>query len=146
MRPHDGDLADVRAAAELLNRPLDLVVGATTGTVADPGPIISILDPDGRPALGVEVDAIKLADDDSGDLIVRLHEAVGDRTRFMLSARHRIGAAWYCDLMEAPQLGEEVGDGVVSVTLRPFQLVTLRLRLAPDFDGRTVTPGAWHQV
>ena len=96
--------------------------------------------------LGVEVDAIKLADDDSGDLIVRLHEAVGDRTRIMLSARHRIGAAWYCDLMEEPQRGEEVGDGVVAVMLRPFQLVTLRLRLAPDFDGRSVTPRVWHQV
>ena len=146
VRPHDGDLADVRAAAELLNRPLDFVVGATTETGADPGPVIAIVDPDGRPVPGVEVGAIKLADDDSGDLIVRLHEAVGDRTQIVLAARHRIGAAWFCDLMEDPQRGEEVGDGVVSVTLRPFQLVTLRLRLAPDFDGRTVTPGAWHQV
>jgi alpha-mannosidase len=137
VRPHDGDLADVRAAAELVNRPLDLVVGAV-GTGIDVDPIITIAALDGRPALGVETDAVKCADDDSGDLIVRLHEAVGDRTRIVVGARTRVGAAWFCDLMEAPLRGEEVGDGVVVITLRPFQLVTLRLRLAPDFDGRSV--------
>jgi alpha-mannosidase len=136
VRPHGGDLGDVRAAAELLNQPLDVVAGvAATGV--DVGPIITIAASDGQPALGVEVDAIKLADDDSGDLIVRLHEAVGDRTRIMLRARTRIGAAWYCDLMEQPQRGEEVGDGVMAIALRPFQLVTVRLRLARDFDGRS---------
>ncbi|MCH9839376.1 alpha-mannosidase [bacterium] len=138
VRPHDGDLADVRAAAELLNRPLGFVVGAI-GTGVDVEPIITIAAPDGRPVLGVEIDAIKHADDDSGDVIVRLHEAVGDRTRIVVGARAGIGAAWFCDLMEAPQRGEEVGDGVVAITLRPFQLVTLRLRLAPALDGRTVT-------
>ena len=138
VRPHDGDLADVRAAAELLNRPLGFVVGAI-GTGVDVEPIITIAAPDGQPVLGVEIDAIKHADDDSGDVIVRLHEAVGDRTRIVVGARAGIGAAWFCDLMEAPQRGEEVGDGVVAITLRPFQLVTLRLRLAPALDGRTVT-------
>ena len=139
VRPHDGDLGDVRAAAELLNRPLDVTVVSGIEATDDPEPVITIVASDGRPALGVEVDAIKLADDDSGDLIVRLHEAIGDRTQIVLGARTRIGAAWRCDLMETPQRGEEVGDGVVAITLRPFQLVTLRLRLAPDFDGRTVT-------
>ena len=136
VRPHDGDLGDVRAAAELLNRPLEVTVGAGPGAGVEP--VVTIAQPDGRPALGVEVDAIKLADDDSGDLVVRLHEAVGDRTRIVLSARTRVGSAWYCDLMEQPQRGEEVSDGVLAVALRPFQLVTLRLRAAPDFDGRTV--------
>jgi alpha-mannosidase len=143
IRPHDGDLADVRAAAELLNRPLDLSVvasGQVDGLAPMEPPVIEIVGEHGEPALGVEVDAIKLADDapdaGGGDLIVRLHEAVGDRTRITIRARHRIGAAWYCDLMEQPQRGEEVGDGVLAVTLQPFQLVTLRLRLAPDFDGR----------
>ena len=84
VRPHDGDLGDVRAAAELLNRPLDLTVVSGIETTDDPEPIITIVALDGMPALGVEVDAIKLADDDSGDLIVRLHEAVGDRTRIVL--------------------------------------------------------------
>jgi len=144
VRPHDGDLRQVRAAAELLNRPLVLSPSAPGGASEPPEavtPIISIVGADGEAALGVEVDAIKLADDapdaGGGDLIVRLHEAVGDRTRITLRTPHRIGSAWSCDLMENPQSGHEVGDGVLSLTLRPFELVTLRLRRTGDWDGRT---------
>ena len=144
VRPHDGDLADVRAAAEQLNRPLDLMVignGPADDFADAQDPVITIVDADGAPAPGVEVDAVKLADDASdvggGDLIVRLHEAVGDRTRITLRTRHRIGAAWSCDLMETPQRGHEVGDGVLSLTLRPFELVTLRIRQTSDWDGRS---------
>ena len=38
-------------------------------------------------------------------------------------------------LLEEPEAGEEVGDGLVAMTLRPFQIVTLRLRRAPHADG-----------
>lgn len=140
IRPHDGDLADVRASAESFNRPIDLHVGGPDeceGERTDAWSVITIVDDEGGPALGVEVDAVKLADDASGDLIVRLHEAVGDRTRITLRAPTRIGAAWHCDLMELEQRGEEVGDGVLSLTLRPFELATLRLRTTDDWDGRT---------
>ena len=41
-----------------------------------------------------------------------------------------IAAAARTDLLEDVQRGEEVGDGVVSLTLRPFELVTLRLSLS----------------
>jgi alpha-mannosidase len=88
-------------------------------------------------AAGVEVDAVKLADDGSGDLIVRVHEAVGNRTRISLSTPGRISEAWRCNLLEEPHAGEEVGDGIVALTLRPFQIVTLRLRRTAADDGRT---------
>ena len=56
-----------------------------------------------------------------------------------VQAHRRIAEAWFCNLLEEPGQGEEVGDGIASFTLRPFQLVTLRLRLAADhFDGRTL--------
>ena len=42
---------------------------------------VRVVRADGGAADGVEVDAVKLADDDSGDLIVRLHEAIGNRVR-----------------------------------------------------------------
>jgi hypothetical protein len=35
-----------------------------------------------------------------------------------------------CDLLEEPHAGIEVGDGIVALELRPFELVTLRLALA----------------
>ncbi len=100
-------------------------------------PLISVGGGDGGPAAGVEVDAVKLADDGSGDLIVRLHEAVGNRTRISVASVERITDAWHCNLLEEPHSGEEVGDGIVVLTLRPFQIVTLRLRRSSSDDGRT---------
>ena len=66
---------------------------------------------------GVEVDAVKVADDGSGDLIVRLHEACGNRVAVAVQAHRRIAEAWLCNLLEEPDRGEEVGDGIVAFTL-----------------------------
>ena len=82
----------------------------------------------GRP--GVEVDAVKVADDGSGDIVVRLHEATGNRVAATVALVRRIAAAAGCDLLEQPQRHFEVSDGICAVTLRPFQLMTLRL--TPD--------------
>jgi alpha-mannosidase len=81
----------------------------------------------------VSVDAVKLADDGTGDLIVRLHEACGDRAVVTVRTRERISSASRCNLLEEPNRGEEVGDGVVALRLRPFELVTLRV--TPDRGG-----------
>ena len=75
----------------------------------------------------MEVDAVKLADDGSGDLVVRLHEACGDRARATVASDRRIIAASRCNLLEEPSTGFEVSDGIVAFTLRPFELLTLRL-------------------
>jgi alpha-mannosidase len=129
LRSHDGDLADVRAAASALDRPPRVIDGGRSeGDV--PTPLVEVLDGHGVTARGVEVDAVKLADDGSGDLVVRLHEACGDRSAITVRAAWRIESAGRVDLLEDMQAGEEVGDGIVSLTLRPFELVTLRLRRA----------------
>ncbi len=128
LMPHTEGLGAVRAAAALLNQPPRVVVGATPATV--PTSPVSVVDDDGRPAVGVEVDAVKLADDGSGDLVVRLHEAVGRRQRITVSAARRVALAQRCNLLEEPEAGYETSDGVLALTLRPFQLVTLRLTLA----------------
>jgi alpha-mannosidase len=146
IRPHGAGLAEVRASAARLNAPLRLVTGTaadeTVATVdgaaaSPPSPIVRLTGRDSDVAAGVEVDAVKLADDGSGDLIVRIHEALGNRTRISVVTTDRVTAAWRCNLLEEPEAGEEVGDGVVALTLRPFQLVTLRLRRADADDGRT---------
>jgi alpha-mannosidase len=102
-------------------------------------PVVTVTGVDGLPALGVGVDAVKLADVGDGDLVVRLHEACGNRTRISVATADRIASAWRCNLLEEPHTGEEVGDGIVTLTLRPFQLVTLRLRPARGTDGRSLT-------
>ena len=133
--PHGPGLAEVRDSAARLNAPLRLI---TDGSAASPSPpIVSVVGADDINPAGVEVDAVKVADDGSGDLIVRIHEAVGNRTRVTVATNDRVVDAWRCNLLEEPQAGEEVGDGVVTLTLRPFQIVTLRLRRTATDDGRT---------
>ncbi len=140
IRPHGAGLADVRAAAARLNSPLRVVNGTGDRTVdAAAAPVVVVSGPDGGAARGVEVDAVKLADDGTGDLIVRLHEACGNRIRVSVATPQRIVAAWRCDLLEEPETGEEVGDGIVAITLRPFQIVTLRLRRSATADGRSLS-------
>jgi alpha-mannosidase len=141
--PHGPGLADVRAAASLLNAPVRLVrpTGETNvdrGNASREIPLVALSGSDGEHENGVEIDAVKLADDGSGDLIVRLHEACGNRVRVCVGGRNRVSAAWRCNLMEEPEVGEEVGDGIVMLTLRPFQLVTLRMRLIEGSDGRSL--------
>jgi alpha-mannosidase len=119
--PHGPGLHEVLAEAEALNLPLRLVEGTATQPLA--GPVVTVDHP------GVQLSAVKAADDGSADLIVRCYEACGTRSPVTLSLRSPIGAATRCDLMEEPLAGGgiEVGDGVVALTLTPFELVTLRL-------------------
>jgi alpha-mannosidase len=117
--PHGPGLADVVAEAERLDLPVRVVTGGRAA--ASPPPVVTVT------GVGVEVDAVKVADDGSEDLIVRLHEACGDRARIAVAADRRIVAASRCNLLEEPAGSFEVSDGIVATTLRPFQVVTLRL-------------------
>jgi alpha-mannosidase len=107
-----------------LELPLRVVEGGDgdgRAAAALPMPVVRV---SGR---GVEVDAVKVADDGSGDIVVRMHEATGNRVAATVALAGRIGAAAGCDLLERPQRHFEVSDGICAVTLRPFQLITLRL-------------------
>ncbi|MBY8883338.1 alpha-mannosidase [Streptomyces sp. PTM05] len=77
----------------------------------------------------VVVTAVKLADDASGDVVVRLYESLGGRARARLRAGFEVGEVVRCDLLERPLGAPEsaVADGEVPLSLRPFELVTLRL-------------------
>ena len=83
--PHGAGLADVVAEAERLDLPVRASPVARRRRA--PSPIVTVT------GAGVEVDAVKLADDGSGDVIVRLHEACGDRQRVTVAADRRITAA-----------------------------------------------------
>ncbi|MEV6944895.1 glycoside hydrolase family 38 C-terminal domain-containing protein [Streptomyces sp. NPDC051172] len=79
----------------------------------------------------VVVTAVKLADDGSGDVVVRFHEAHGGRARATLTAGFEVAGVTETDLLErpVPQTAIEQREGDrVGVRLRPFQLVTLRFR------------------
>jgi len=118
--PHGAGLHDVLREAEALNTPLRPVAPGSANDV--PLPIVSVENP------GVQVSAVKRADDGSGDLIVRLYEACGARTQVPVRTPRRTVEATTCNLLEEPEQALDVADGFVNLTLRPFELITLRLR------------------
>lgn len=81
----------------------------------------------GNPALVIE--AVKLAEDGSGDVIVRLYESLGQRSTGPLTANFPVTGVHATDLLERPIEAPGVapdGAGGATLALRPFQLVTLR--------------------
>ncbi|MFJ2649989.1 alpha-mannosidase [Streptomyces sp. NPDC087420] len=103
-----------------INLPERLIEG-TAGEVA---PLVGV-DND-----AVVVSAVKLADDKSGDLVVRLYESTGGRARVTVALGAEVGGLAVTDLLERPLADVErpqVTDGAVRLSLRPFELVTLRL-------------------
>ncbi len=124
--PHGPGLHDVLADAEALNMPLRLTIGSGTALK----PIVRVDHP------GVQVTAVKQADDGSGDLVVRLYEACGDRADVTVHGRARIAEADRCNVLEDIEQGLDTTDGIVALQLRPFEIVTLRLRFGDGSQPR----------
>ncbi|MCJ0874207.1 glycoside hydrolase family 38 C-terminal domain-containing protein [Streptomyces sp. AP-93] len=95
------------------------------------GPVAPLVAVD---ADAVVVESVKLAEDRSGDVIVRLYESRGGRAHATLAAGFPLAAAIESDLLERPLDGTAVSpptpDGTIPLTLRPFQIVTVRLHRA----------------
>ena len=75
------------------------------------------------------VEAVKLAEDGSGDVVVRLYEAHGTRARGNITAEFPHSSVVETDLLERRLEDTAIsrrGDVGVQLVLRPFQLVTLR--------------------
>ncbi|HEV8625094.1 MAG TPA: glycoside hydrolase family 38 C-terminal domain-containing protein [Acidimicrobiia bacterium] len=121
--PHGGDLAPVIAAGYALGAPL---------VVRAPGPVTCPVRPAEHSLVrvsdpGFVVETVKAADDGRG-VIVRGYESLGGRSRVRLSPGVACTAAVHTDLLERD--GGDVpieADGGIELTVRPFELVTLRL-------------------
>ncbi|WP_113719043.1 alpha-mannosidase [Arthrobacter dokdonensis] len=84
---------------------------------------------------GIVVSSVKLADDRSGDLVVRVYEPIGRRTTGALSVHAPVAQATTVSLLEGPLGAQEnpespMDDGVVTLALAPFEVRTMRFRLA----------------
>ncbi|MFE9443916.1 alpha-mannosidase [Streptomyces sp. NPDC006602] len=113
-------IGDAVAEGYALNLPLRVADAAGA-----PQPVVSV---DGE---GVTIEAVKLADDESGDVVVRLYESRGGRAQGVLRTGFPLAGAQVTDLLERPlpdEAAEIDGDGAVVVSLRPFQVLTLRLQ------------------
>ncbi|TKA11882.1 alpha-mannosidase [Actinacidiphila oryziradicis] len=113
------DIADAVREGYRLNLPERSVAGS-----AEVAPLVTADHP------AVVIEAVKLADDRSGDVVVRLYESHGGRAEAVLTAGFPLAAVEETDLLERrlPEAGEHVvADDGVRLTLRPFQILTLRL-------------------
>ncbi|WP_030574537.1 alpha-mannosidase [Streptomyces aureocirculatus] len=79
---------------------------------------------------GVTVESVKPAEDRSGDVVVRLYESRGGRARAVLTTSFPVTRADVTDLLERPLHPAETTGAGLSLALRPFQILTLRLRPA----------------
>ncbi|MEU1516021.1 glycoside hydrolase family 38 C-terminal domain-containing protein [Streptomyces sp. NPDC005811] len=114
-------IGDAVAEGYALNLPLRVAESAGAAE-----PVVSV---EGD---GVTVEAVKLADDRSGDVVVRLYESRGGRARGLVRTGFPLAGFQVTDLLERPREedAEAATDagGAVEVSLRPFQVLTLRLR------------------
>jgi alpha-mannosidase len=141
-------IADAVRAGYDLNLPLRAATGPTGPGGADgPDGSAGPDGPDGRigaarpePLIavsgdGATLEAVKLAEDRSGDVVVRLYEAWGARARARITAGFEVASATVTDLLERPLADAPApvpvpvseGAGGFEVDLRPFQILTVRL-------------------
>lgn len=105
-----------------LNLPLRTVTGVHSTPIK---PLFTVDNP------AIVIEAVKLAEDDSGDVIVRIYEAHGTRARARVTRSFDAAPAHETDLLERPIASvaiTEHEDSALTLELRPFQLVTLRYR------------------
>ncbi|MFF7926296.1 alpha-mannosidase [Streptomyces mirabilis] len=112
-------IEDAIAEGYALNLPLRVADSA--------GPAEPVVSVDGE---GVTIEAVKLADDASGDVVVRLYESRGGRGTGTLHTGFPLAGAQVTDLLERPLTTVDTDGNAVAVALRPFEVRTLRLAVA----------------
>ncbi|GAB3269854.1 glycoside hydrolase family 38 C-terminal domain-containing protein [Sinomonas notoginsengisoli] len=124
------DIAEAIREGYDVNLPQRIVRGAR-----DVEPLVVLDNPQ------VVVEAVKLAEDGTGDVVVRLYESLGARASVEVRAGFDCVGIAAVDLLErpsgsgAPTPVESVLDGAARLRLRPFELVTLRLRRSNASDA-----------
>ena len=126
---HGATIDDAAAAGYELNLPLRMIEtepGAPTLTQREPQPFVSVDHP------GVHIEAVKLAFDGSGDVVVRLYEGRGGRTVTRLRTAFAFEDCVEVDLLEDPrgtaatQALDRSAEGDLALQVAPFQILTLR--------------------
>lgn len=115
------DVSEAVAAGYQLNLGDRTITGA--GDVVEP--LISVSHPN------VIIEAAKLADDGSGDLIVRLYESLGARVDATITANFETRGIVETDLLEREMASASAAEHdarTMRLSLSPFQLMTLRFQ------------------
>ena len=110
------ETSGVQEAADALNDPL-----ITADGVCD---LLHVLD---ISSASIAVESVKLAEDGSGDLIIRLFESMGGARTAVCHPLIPFASARLCSLAEEDGEALPVSSDTFSVSFRPFEIVTVRL-------------------
>ena len=110
--------SDVVREAYELNCP----VGTATGAAGERS-LFSVDAPN------IVVETVKLAEDGSGDIIVRLYEAKRMATRCTLTTSLSVASAQQADMLENVERALPHADGKLALEFRPFEIKTVRLAI-----------------
>lgn len=122
--PHSGDFREagtVQRAYEL-NLPMTAMrVGKTNGILPESYSLVSVNAPN------VMIETVKKAEDGDGT-IVRLYECFNKRTNTELTFGFDAKRACICDLLENDETELPIVNHKVTLSVKPFEIVTLKLR------------------
>ena len=121
--PHAGSWGDLTMAeAYCLNDPLIIAAGTTPAESPTSGlqPLISVDHPN------IVVETVKRAEDGDG-IVVRLYESQRRRGTVTLTTGFEVAEAWRTNLLEDNEAALEASGNSVELSVRPYEIVTLRL-------------------
>jgi alpha-mannosidase len=73
---------------------------------------------------------MKPAEDGSGDVVLRLYESKRNRVACKVTCHLPVTSAWVTDMREQQAKPLKVAKSGMALTFRPFEIKTIRLRLA----------------
>jgi alpha-mannosidase len=123
--PHSCSFRDINVVKEAysFNQPLIAdKIERSSGKLNDTFSLISV-DKD-----NVIIDTLKMAED-SEDMIVRMYEAYNSRCNFTLTSDLNIEKAFLSDLMENELQELSIVDNKITLPIKNFEIITLKLKL-----------------
>jgi len=125
--PHEGEWDELTAEEGLkLNAPLRAVAGTPDNHQPRNAPLPDFGGLVSTTMANVFIDSVKKAED-SDALIVRLHEALGERGPVEVSFGWPLREAWECDLMEEHDAPLEINESDVPLYIKPFEIRTIKV-------------------
>ena len=101
-----------------LNQPLRVETGASTDREEMSFAAVN--------ASNVVIETIKQAEDGQG-IVIRMYESENALTRATVTVNTDFAKAYVCNLLEEQESQAEVAGRKISVTLKPYEVVTLKL-------------------
>lgn len=138
--PHTGNISTGQVLEEAVKFNTPLLWTSASPVLYDyrwlNQPVLQFSHPDVRmeSLVPLSIEAIKLAEDGSGDVVIRAYEPRGGRGMAKLNSHELIilESLQCCDLLERPLTHGYIKDGLVE--FKPYQIITLRakIKLSPD--------------